>query len=320
MTWRHYPRGVRIGAAVTVAVAVGGAALARGVARVEVAGRSMAPALRPGDRLVVARRRAVRPGDVVAATDPRGSGQPIVKRVAGVAADGSVWLLGDNADASTDSRVFGAVPPDLVWGRVVWRYAPADRAGPLRSPGSDAGSIPPVDRDKLDKVLDEEYLAGLTEFSMEELRARRAECQALEVGLSYQRRMAQGRLDIVGAERDRRAAGGEVPAHEELVGQLSGILADRIHAPGLGRLPQLMTPDQAEVDTEELDTIVGPGRIASLPDLDDGELAELVERLSAYEAEVSSSRHEVHQRIDALQAEITRRYRTGQASVESLLG
>ena len=45
----------------------------------------------------------------------------------------------------------------------------------------------------------------------------------------------------------------------------------------------------------------------------------LVERLSGYESGVSEQRHRLHQRIDALQAEITRRYRTGQASVESLL-
>ena len=98
---------------------------------------------------------------------------------------------------------------------------------------------------------------------MDELRARRLECQTLEVALSYQRRMAQGRLDIVGAERTRRAGGASAPDPEagtdELVEQLSGILADRGRAPGLGRMPRLMAPEAEDVTTPELDAIIGPG-------------------------------------------------------------
>ena len=88
----------------------------------------MFPTLRAGDRLVVIPRRRVQIGDIVAALDPRDS-RMIVKRVAGIAPDGRVVLVGDNADASTDSRVFGAVAPSAVVGRAVYRYAPSDRAG-----------------------------------------------------------------------------------------------------------------------------------------------------------------------------------------------
>lgn len=176
-----------------------------------------------------------------------------------------------------------------------------------------------MDREKLDQVLDESYIRDLSALPMEELRARRAQCQSLEVSLSYQRRMAQGRLDIVGAVRGRGVEGIDGPEEPALVDQLSGILGERIHAPGLGRLPQLMTPVDADVDTDELDAILGPARLAALQEADPVELDALVERLSDYEAEVSDRRHSVHQRIDALQGEIARRYRTGQASVESLL-
>ena len=41
----------------------------------------------------------------------------------------------------------------------------------------------------------------VTTLSMDELRAKRAESQAIETGLSYLRRLAQGRLDIVAAEQ-----------------------------------------------------------------------------------------------------------------------
>lgn len=130
--------------------AVGG----RAVRRVVVEGDSMLPALRPGDRLLVVRLppfRAPRPGDVVAAPDPREPRRLLVKRVASVApgarADprpggtsgtprsptprGSVVLRGDNVGASTDSRTFGAVPRRSVWGLAWYRYAPAARAGRL---------------------------------------------------------------------------------------------------------------------------------------------------------------------------------------------
>jgi hypothetical protein len=178
-----------------------------------------------------------------------------------------------------------------------------------------------VDLARITHVLEPSYLEHLEELPMEELRARRLDCQTLEVGLSYQRRMAQGRLDIVGAELSRRAGGAHGPeaGTDDLVEQLSGILADRGRAPGLGRMPRLMAPEAEDVDTTELDAIVGPGGLASLHDADAAELDRLVEELSGYERTVSDRRHQLHTRIDAIQAEIARRYRTGEASVETLL-
>jgi nickel-type superoxide dismutase maturation protease len=102
----------------------------------------MTPTLVPGDRVLAARTR-VRTGDVVAVRDPREQGRVIVKRVTSVH-DAGVEVLGDNPDASTDSRHFGVVPRALVIGRVVYRYAPADRAGRIKpdvstQPGDDLG-------------------------------------------------------------------------------------------------------------------------------------------------------------------------------------
>ena len=159
----------------------------------------------------------------------------------------------------------------------------------------------------------------LTALSMDELRAKRAESQAVEVGLSYLRRLAQGRLDIVAAEQRRRAEGGAPVDHEHLVESLSDILGEHLIAPGNGRLSQLLGPDLGEVDTAPLDAIAGPSRLAALPDLTDAEVAELLEQLAAYEHDVSARRRALFEQIDALQAEITRRYKSGEASVESLL-
>jgi nickel-type superoxide dismutase maturation protease len=93
----------------------------------------MAPALLPGDRVLVYRgfgplRATLRVGDLVALVDPRQPARTMVKRVAGFAA-GGVVVHGDNATASTDSRHFGPVDPSAVRGRVVYRYHPEARRG-----------------------------------------------------------------------------------------------------------------------------------------------------------------------------------------------
>ena len=60
----------------------------------------------------------------------------------------------------------------------------------------------------LQRVLDPAYLAGLVASSTDDLRTMRAECADLENGLSFVRRLAQGRLDVLAAETERRANGG----------------------------------------------------------------------------------------------------------------
>jgi nickel-type superoxide dismutase maturation protease len=96
--------------------------------RVAVAERSMEPALRPGDWLLVrrglraGRTPRIRPGQLVIARHP---GQPdllLVKRAARREPRGW-WLESDNPGAgAVDSHAFGVVPPDLIEGRVLARY------------------------------------------------------------------------------------------------------------------------------------------------------------------------------------------------------
>ncbi|HYB45944.1 MAG TPA: nickel-type superoxide dismutase maturation protease [Streptosporangiaceae bacterium] len=91
--------------------------------RVQVAERSMEPALRPGDWLLVRRSRRIRPGQIVLARHPARPDLLIVKRAAR-RANGGWWLESDNPDAAgaTDSRRFGAVPVPLIEGRLLARY------------------------------------------------------------------------------------------------------------------------------------------------------------------------------------------------------
>ena len=98
------------------------------VTRVAVAERSMEPALRPGDWLLVRRTRRISPGQIVLARHPARPGMLIVKRAARHV-DGGWWLESDNPGAgAVDSRRFGPVPGTLIEGRVLVRYW-RDRTG-----------------------------------------------------------------------------------------------------------------------------------------------------------------------------------------------
>lgn len=101
---------------------------ARRFRRIEITGESMAPALEPGDRVVVVRAGRPRTGDIVACVDPRDPNRTMVKRVVAGVGPGYT-VLGDNSDASTDSRHFGPIDADLIIGRLIFRYWPEGRAG-----------------------------------------------------------------------------------------------------------------------------------------------------------------------------------------------
>jgi nickel-type superoxide dismutase maturation protease len=113
-------------AAVLVGVLAGLAA--RRFRRIEITGESMLPALEPGDRVVVVRAGRPRTGDIVACADPDKPNRTLVKRVVAVAGHRYI-VLGDNSDASTDSRHFGPIDADSVIGRLIFLYFPERRAG-----------------------------------------------------------------------------------------------------------------------------------------------------------------------------------------------
>ena len=130
---RRRPLVALLGAAAGVAA---GVAASRWLDVVEVRGGSMAPALLPGDRLLVESRsylgRAPRPGEIVLAADPRHGDRELIKRVTTVdEAAAAVDLRGDAPDKSTDSREFGAVALTNIRWRAAFRYWPPERVGRL---------------------------------------------------------------------------------------------------------------------------------------------------------------------------------------------
>ena len=118
----------------------------RGPWRVEVAERSMVPAIDPGDWLLVDPTidRWPRRGAIVLVREPQ-TEILVLKRVtarpgdAVVAADGQrttlgpwdAWLTGDAAGLSVDSRRYGPVPLERLVARAWFRYGPATRVGRL---------------------------------------------------------------------------------------------------------------------------------------------------------------------------------------------
>ena len=107
--------------------------------RYVVEGESMLRAFEPGDRLVAEsvshRLRRPRVGEVVVVRQPGSNGRDDLKRIA--AAPGATvavrgepkvlgpdewFVLGDNLDASTDSRTLGPVRRGDILGRVWFRY------------------------------------------------------------------------------------------------------------------------------------------------------------------------------------------------------
>jgi len=106
--------------------------------RVEVAERSMLPALHPGDWLLAWRTRRIEPGQIVLAWHPEQPGFLLVKRAAWREA-GGWWLASDNPVAgAVDSARFGPVPQEKIVAVVLFRYWPpgrrrADAEAPLPS-------------------------------------------------------------------------------------------------------------------------------------------------------------------------------------------
>ncbi|MEQ1763739.1 MAG: nickel-type superoxide dismutase maturation protease [Pyrinomonadaceae bacterium] len=85
-----------------------------------VEGDSMWPTLRSGDRVLVDPKAAIHAGDIVVAEHPFKSLQ-MIKRLLSIEPDGRIFLAGDNPEASSDSKVFGAIQRKHLLGKVVSR-------------------------------------------------------------------------------------------------------------------------------------------------------------------------------------------------------
>jgi hypothetical protein len=174
----------------------------------------------------------------------------------------------------------------------------------------------------LDRVLAPTFLQGLDGWPVEEIRERRAEGQTLEDAASYLRRLVQARLDIIGTELRARAQGQEADL-VTLIEQLPSILSENTDRRSMagGRYMQSFFPaeDQQGWAQSRCDTACSHLDIARAPELSDEELITMADGLTALESQVSGERRRLHEILDALQVELVRRYKSGEAKVEGLL-
>ena len=173
-----------------------------------------------------------------------------------------------------------------------------------------------------ERIAEPAYVEDLADQPITEVRQRRDECQALENAVSYVRRVGHGRLDIAGTELAARSSGDDAAALADLVERIPDTLGEGARVQGLPqRAAPALEPDEEVVVPimADLDDILGPSELASLPDLDTETLATTVARLQAFDADISLKRRKLHDIIDELQAEISRRYQAGELSVDSLL-
>lgn len=155
-----------------------------------------------------------------------------------------------------------------------------------------------------------------TTLSLDELRGMRTELQRRDDVVSYARRVAQARLDLVESEMARRASGGTVSD------EVTDVLSQHVGGGGPARPPRPPRPAEDLSDDElslELDAICTEHHYGRVEELDEVELAALAAAIGEFERRVSLDRRERFDRLDALSAELVRRYRDGEASVDSLL-
>jgi hypothetical protein len=165
-----------------------------------------------------------------------------------------------------------------------------------------------------------------TGLSLADLRAERSALQDADDVVSYLRRAAQARLDLARAEAARRvlAAQGVVEAVDpDISGELRRVLSNQLRprtpASGAPRPPREERFDMGDDErARELDQICADLGFSRLGGLSDDDLSGLIGALEAFERAISDDRRQRFERIDALSAELARRYRDGEVDVDAL--
>lgn len=166
--------------------------------------------------------------------------------------------------------------------------------------------------ERIQRLLDPQFVASLDRYSLDELRAMKSESADVEHAVSYYRRLAQARIEILAAERGRRDRGGDI---SELIADLPHILGSE---PGrasatASRVSSAETPAIELHWPDRREELVADLTLANLPALDETGLAETAEKLGAFERELSDVRRELHGVIDVLEREIATRQVAGTA-------
>jgi hypothetical protein len=152
-------------------------------------------------------------------------------------------------------------------------------------------------------------------LSLAELREMRNRLQSEDDEVSYVRRVAQARVDLVRAEQHRRDRG---ETTEDLSSELRVVLSTHLTG-GAPRPPRPVEHLAENALSDELDAVCAEHGFSRLEELSRDQLVNLEHQLTGFERRVSDNRRDRYDRLDALSAELVRRYREGEASVDGLL-
>lgn len=153
------------------------------------------------------------------------------------------------------------------------------------------------------------------QLPLDELRSLRAGLQHDDDAVSYVRRLAQARLDLIDAEMRRRDRHADPSV---ITSELPVILGSHLTG-GPARPPRPAEDASDHPLAIELEHLWAEHGGSDLPSLDDDQLVALRSDLRIFEQVRSKERKALFARIDGLSAELVRRYREGEADVEGLL-
>ena len=172
-------------------------------------------------------------------------------------------------------------------------------------------------RRRVDRVLAPEFLDGLGDLPLDEVRELRHEAEQEEVDLSYVRRMLQGRSDIVRAELSRRS--GDNDENRPVVDHLTDVLADGPRSDhGLGR-HLTVEPSRVDEHRRTVEAVIADTGLSDVSARTDDELRAALDKLGEVEHGVSETRARVQVVMDALTTEVGRRYTSGSVDLDAVL-
>jgi hypothetical protein len=153
-------------------------------------------------------------------------------------------------------------------------------------------------------------------MSTAEIRVARAALQMQEDVISFVRRMAQGRCDLARDEQRRRVDG--TPASGISVSDIANVFGQE-HGGGSSRPPRETNISAEHALIVELEKLCQEISFGELRTLDDKSLENVVQQLSRFEIAQSLERKALFASIDALTAQLVKRYKDDGVNVDSLL-
>lgn len=153
-----------------------------------------------------------------------------------------------------------------------------------------------------------------TALTLDDLRSLRTDLQHQDDVVSYVRRLTQARLDFVRAEMRNRAEG----TQQDITDEIPIILGSHLTG-GASRPPRPADDHSTHPLALELEALCDDACSTDLPAMTHDELGAYATRLHDFEQLRSHERRDLFTRIDALSAELVRRYRDGEANVDGLL-